>query len=691
MLEEAARHAALGQGSAVLMVGEAGIGKSALLAHLAQTLPLLGITPHLIRPRSSEGGHAGVFGQLLRSLLDCPIDATDGQVQGRLDTTEGLDDTDRAALAFLALSSRSSASIPALALDLTCLTAMRRLIRLVAKQSPVGVLLDDLRAVGGRERQLLLALTRALQGERLLLVAADRKRVPEFEEAGMKLLEVGPLHPADAERLLRQLAGDRPVDAETVQRVQESSGGSPLYLVETARFLDREGYLSTNTPRRQRLRAITVPTNIQSLVTSRFDNLDPLAKEALVNAAVVGRPFTLSLLSRMLPDARGLPLTLDELEENGLLERNVGASTTRLRFRHELVREILWNSLTHERRRSMHERLASILLDGADPDTPAGEIGRHLERAGHYTDAANQFELAATEHEERGEPDAAARYFALALEARERVETTEDPAQLIDLRIRLARAHNRAGQWDQAREVALGARNQALPTGDVVLAARASHELARAAAEQGDLPLADSVLREAYHTALECAELDLAAELASTLGEVQERTGHLEQALQTLEGAFQRLDAAVRRTRTSQTGTAAARVAEVLNRLGRVMIRMDRAKDALGYLQTALKHARVAADPMLEGRVLGNLGRAQSMTGDQAAAMITLDEALKKLQRAGDRVGTAKLLHNLAHLHLESGQRDQAHALARESLDLSVEIGWHEGETMSAAFLDRLQ
>jgi class 3 adenylate cyclase/tetratricopeptide (TPR) repeat protein/tRNA A-37 threonylcarbamoyl transferase component Bud32 len=690
-IEAAGRQAIAGKGSAMLITGEAGIGKSALLSHAAESLRRMGMDTHLIRARPHGGISA--FGALLRSLLGCPQDATSAQVQGRLGGLSGLDETDRGALGFIALSSQSSASLPAGALDLTCTTAMRRLLRLTAAGTPTAVLVDDVRHLSVRERHLLTQLAATLSSDPLLLIVADREPDPSLLDSDLHRLELGPLHPADTERLVRKLA-DRPVNNEMVQRLLESSGGNPLYLVETTRYLDRAGYLEAR-PRGSAAPKVAIPGNLRALVVSKFDSLGPGAKTTLLHAALIGRAFTGSLLARLLPDQRDLPGTLVQLQELGLLEPEDGESkSARIRFRHELVREILCDTLTVEKRRVVHGRLAALLLDGADPEMPAAEIGRQLELAGRDLEASDQYELAADEHNDRGEPAEAARYLRQALRALKRANGEpaggEDLSRFTDLMIRLAQALNRSSQWQDARETALEARNRALQAGDVILAARASLELARAAAEQSDLSLADSVLREAYQTALECSEMDLAAELASSLGEVQERTGRLDQALETLEGAHRRLEAAARRARMSQTGAASTRVAEVLNRLGRVMMRRESPGDAIGYLELALKHASVADDPMLQGRVLGNLGQAQAMSGDTHSAVATLEKALAMLQRAGDRVGTAKLLHNLARLHLARGSRDQAEALARESFSLSVEIGWSEGEALTAALIDQI-
>jgi hypothetical protein len=84
------------------------------------------------------------------------------------------------------------------------------------------------------------------------------------------------------------------------------------------------------------------------------------------------------------------------------------------------------------------------------------------------------------------------------------------------------------------------------------------------------------------------------------------------------------------------------------------------------------------------------LGNAQAMAGEDGAAMETLEAALRATRDLGDRQSTAKLLNNLACLHLKTGHRAQAEARARESFELSVEIGWREGEAMGAAFLQQM-
>jgi tetratricopeptide (TPR) repeat protein len=216
-------------------------------------------------------------------------------------------------------------------------------------------------------------------------------------------------------------------------------------------------------------------------------------------------------------------------------------------------------------------------------------------------------------------------------------------------------------------------------------------QIARASAEQGKLPEADSVLNDAYQLTVTAGDAELSADLVSDRGEIRERSGDFAGARTLLIHALEMLEAHLQRAGDVRSASASRRVAEILNRLGRVSLRLGEGEQAQKYLEAALEQAQLSGDHLLPARVLGNLGNAQALTGNSDEALKTLDRALQATRSAGDRLGTAKLLHNLARLHLKAGGRDWAEALARESYELSVEIGWREGEAFGATLLEQLR
>jgi len=114
---------------------------------------------------------------------------------------------------------------------------------------------------------------------------------------------------------------------------------------------------------------------------------------------------------------------------------------------------------------------------------------------------------------------------------------------------------------------------------------------------------------------------------------------------------------------------------------------LGRADDAVRHLQAALKHAQLGNDRDLTRRVLDSLGHALVAAGDTHGAAETLNRAAQAARGSGDWLSVAKLLHDLARLHLEAGGTARARELARESLELSTDIGWPEGEALGAAVL----
>ena len=240
------------------------------------------------------------------------------------------------------------------------------------------------------------------------------------------------------------------------------------------------------------------------------------------------------------------------------------------------------------------------------------------------------------------------------------------------------------------RSVALEARNAALQSGESLLAARSAQQLASAAAEQGTLSLADSLLNEAYDAALECGDLDLAADLACALGEAQERAGALPQAMSTLRKFLDRIDQGARRIKGFEADATTYRLADVLSRIGCIALRAHKLEDAKLYLVAALEKARAVNDHLLANRVLGDLASAQAASGDVESAFGTLQTALQNTQLLGDHLATAKLYHLLARLHLSTGRIVEAQELAKQSIDLSMDIGWSEGEALGAALIQQI-
>jgi predicted ATPase len=193
---------------------------------------------------------------------------------------------------------------------------------------------------------LILAMTSRIEGDPL--DEAWRVRV----RAGITAIDLGPLRPAEASEFAQrlQIANDA-----LLQRCIDRSEGNPLFLEQLLRHSE-EG-------------AEDVPASVQSLVLARMDRLDPGDKTALQAASIAGQRFSLDLVRALIGNPGFLPSSL-------LRHQMIRPDGAELLFAHALVRDGVYSSITHERRRMLHRAAAQWYAQ-----RDAVLHAEHLERA----------------------------------------------------------------------------------------------------------------------------------------------------------------------------------------------------------------------------------------------------------------------------------------------------------------------
>jgi DNA-binding CsgD family transcriptional regulator len=188
-------------------------------------------------------------------------------------------------------------------------------------------------------------------------------------------LPLARLVPADGERLVRAI--DPALPEDTVAEILQRAAGTPLLLEELTSLASRPG------------RLLPVPDIVRATVQERTECLSPGSRALLETAAVAGVEVDARLLAALLPEGRA-----DDLVAAGLLERDEEG----FRFRHPLLHEAAYENVPAERRRALHEQIASAMADAGA--YPAELVAAHLERADR-PDAALSVLLAAAEKAER--------------------------------------------------------------------------------------------------------------------------------------------------------------------------------------------------------------------------------------------------------------------------------------------------
>jgi len=316
--------------AALVLEGEAGIGKSTLWLAGVEAARKRGLRVLSSRPAELEAGvaYAGL-GDLLENALP--------------EVGSELAEPRRRALE-VALLVRDRADVP---VDFrTLAVAVRSALDMLAEREPILVAIDDVQWLDASSTHALAFALRRLPGVNIRLLLARRigKAIPvsELEHAvgdHVERLHVGPLSVGGLHQLLQRRLG-RVFARPTLLRLHETSGGNPFYALELARALGADADPTQPLP---------VPETLEALVRARLDRLPDGTREALLLACAHGR----------LPAAHLSEAALEPAFVDGAIELEDAA----VRFTHPLLASVLYQHASLAARRRAHGQLVEMVDD----------------------------------------------------------------------------------------------------------------------------------------------------------------------------------------------------------------------------------------------------------------------------------------------------------------------------------------
>lgn len=382
-------------------------------------------------------------------------------------------------------------------------------LRLLARDAPVLVAVDDVQWLDRPSAAALEFCIRRLEQAAVSILLTLRSENPVFplglEQAlspgSLACAQLGGLSPAAIGAILRARLGVT-FPRSTLRRLYEACGGNPLYALESGRaLLERGRACVAGEP-------IPIPAGISDLVRHRLRGLSPDALR--VGRLIAASPDPREHVIRAAHGGKDSWAAMDQVIDDGLIRRDSDA----LRFTHPLLGPVLYAEMTMSERRDMHRRLAASAVD-------VEERAWHkaLGASGAAEEIAALLDTAARRAAARGAPEAAASLAEQAMRM-----TPPWPSQAGHTRtLRAADYHFRAGELGRSRELVesaftgcpAGAQQAALlirqaticyhqsgwaqaerlfrraareAAGDPALRAHAETELARARLAAGDLP-----------------------------------------------------------------------------------------------------------------------------------------------------------------------------------------------------------
>jgi predicted ATPase/class 3 adenylate cyclase len=273
--------------------------------------------------------------------------------------------------------------------------ALRQLFEVVARERPLAIVVEDLHWAESTFLDLIEHLVDFSRGYPIMIVGTAR---PELLDArpswgngkpNATTIALEPLGEAESREMILNLLDRLPPSPAIVLRITRAVDGNPLFAEELVAMLVDEELLRRHEDcwvARSDLSELPVPSTINALLAARLEGLPHLERAILTAAAVEGAVFHRSAVSEL---ARPMPHALEDgllaLVRRGLIrpEAPSFAGESAYRFRHVLIRDAAYRSLSKNARADLHERFAAWLEPMAADRLREFEeiVGYHLEQA----------------------------------------------------------------------------------------------------------------------------------------------------------------------------------------------------------------------------------------------------------------------------------------------------------------------
>jgi tetratricopeptide (TPR) repeat protein len=683
----------------VAVMGEAGIGKTRLLEELVAALP--GETT-VLGGRATEFAEDPTYApvaEMIRRQIDVSAETPRDEVHQRLqELVDGCCDPNERAQVAARVGLVLGMGIPADEADGTdgeegdegrgrsraagLRQGLRRLLRGMAERGPLLMVVDDAHLA---RPELLELLDSLMRDDLPLLVILAGRSLPAWERgnsgAGVPstTLRLTTLSTEESIELARNAGGLGEHDA---RELATHSGGNPFFLIETTGLL-MERAIGPMSP----FEAHRLPATVQAVIASRLDHLPPAARDLARRAAVLTRstfdPAELSLIAD--PDEP----TLAILEENEVLVRD---PRRRLwRFRHDLLRDVAYESLSKRQRMELHVRLAEGLA-ARDPERYPASVAHHLAAAARAAldldprdrrladRAIDALTEAGDRFRRRTESRAAIELYERALTlAGQPEEWGEREARILS---KIGEGRYWLAEFESARRSLARARE--LAPESLWVRAHATRFLADIHLNVDGDP---DTARRLFEQAVAAAD---ALDDPKSRARAHLMSGWVPYWVGDLAGARAAFERSLEIVRSNPAGDAAGE-SRALVALASVTSPTGTATETLLIAERALEIGRRLADPFLTGVGQETVGNSLARMGRISEARAALDESVRLFRELGARWELASALGDRGNVARLDGRLDDAADDLREALANCRELGEQNLITWTAATLGQVE
>ncbi len=370
----------------VLLLGEAGLGKSRLASELVRA----GGGARALRGRCLPYGDGITFWPLVEAVHDAArIEDADDPASARAKLADLLGNDGEV---WERIASAIGLSEAHHSLDEIAWAAARVVERLAA-DGPLVLVFEDVHWAEPAFLDLLAHLDATVSAPVLLLCTARGEFLDDRPDwaapAGTVTIRLLPLSREEGGRVLANLLGDVPLEPEARERLVESADGNPLYAEQLLSMLIDQGSLRRDPQGWVAAGGtldLAVPPTIAALLAARLDRLPPGERAVIEPASVIGQLFHSESLAELTPAPAGVADGLASLTTKQFVRPEPRSTDGDHRFHHILIRDATYAGMLKRARSDLHERYAAVVRERAgDRLMEFDEIlGYHLEQAYRY-------------------------------------------------------------------------------------------------------------------------------------------------------------------------------------------------------------------------------------------------------------------------------------------------------------------
>jgi ABC-type oligopeptide transport system substrate-binding subunit/class 3 adenylate cyclase len=401
-----------GHGQIVTIIGEAGIGKTRLLAEVRQQSSGRFPQAHWIEGRALSYGQTLSFWMITQLIYsDLGLSDGDPEVRVRAALKKRLhalfEEKDIEILPYMAnllgvrLEGESAERVRLLegeTLKRQTLLAIGQYFQRLAQIQPTVAVFEDLHWADPSSLEALEALLAITDRAPLMLVLLSRlerehgawrikvKSETDFSHRYTEIM-LKPLSPSEQNRLVDNLLAIADLPDATRRLILERTEGNPFYLEEIIRSLIDQGAIVHDEDRWRTTRDLThldIPETLEGVLLARIDRLQEDVRRTLQMASVIGKSFLYRLLEAITTAEQQLDEQLAQLQRIDLVREKNRLPELEYMFKHSLTQEAAYNSLLMDQRREFHHRVGEALeiLFSDRIEQYLGLLAYHFEAAG---------------------------------------------------------------------------------------------------------------------------------------------------------------------------------------------------------------------------------------------------------------------------------------------------------------------